>query len=267
MNRWIVIARDFSPAVLDHVSSMKELPQKFVVGNRFLVGKGEEARFRLSDRWAKVAFDWYSDRSQDGMDVAADKFVTEFCTVAKHAESWEKAQKKVFGVVATGFRAFQRAVDKLQHETRRKAILAWLRDPELRKLPHFGLEELVALVAEMERTKAGAHKTEPNARPAQPASGPLAAHEQGAGAASAELEGGEEQDDIMGTDSAEDQDPVMSKAMALADIALTSVSVHQDSVAWTNEVQTAVFPSSRSIIYVECPTPKAHVFRLVEVCS
>ena len=62
-----------------------------------MVGKGEEARFRLSDRWAKVAFDWYSDRSQDGVDVAADKFVIEFCAVAKHAESWEKAEK-------TGFR-------------------------------------------------------------------------------------------------------------------------------------------------------------------
>ena len=61
-----------------------------------MVGKGEEARFRLSDRWAKVAFDWYSDRSQDGMGVAAEKFVTEFCTVAKHAEPWEKAQNKCF---------------------------------------------------------------------------------------------------------------------------------------------------------------------------
>ena len=87
-----------------------------------------------------------------------------------------------------------------------------------------------------------------------------AAPEQVAVAASTELEGGEEQDDIMGTDSAEGQDPLISKAMALADISLTSVSVHQDSAAWTNEVQTAVFPSSRSIIYVECPTSKAHVF-------
>ena len=92
-------------------------------------------------------------------------------------------------MVATGFRAFQRAVDKLQHETGRKAILAWFRDTELKKLPHFGLEELVALVAEMERTKAGANKSEPNAGPAQPASGPLAVREQGAGAASAELDG------------------------------------------------------------------------------
>ena len=78
----------------------------------------------------------------------------------------------------------------------------------------------------MERTKAGTNKLEPNAGPAQPASGPPAAHEQGAGAASAELEGGDEQDDVVGTDSAEDQDLVMSKAMPLADVALTSVRIH-----------------------------------------
>ena len=195
------------------------------------------------------------------MDVAADKFVTEFCTVAKHAESSEKAQKQRFSVLLQLVSVPSNG--QLTNCSMRPGAKQFWRGTAtqtLRKLPHLGLEEMVALVAEMERTKAGANKSELNARPAQPASGPLAAHEQGAGAASAELEGGEEQDDIMGTDSAEDQDPVMSKAMALADIALTSVSVHQDSAAWTNEVQTAVFPPSRSIIYVECPTSKAHVF-------
>jgi hypothetical protein len=91
----------------------------------------------------------------NGTPTTAQSFASDFCLPAKHAEAWEVSQAKVFGVVATGFRAFSRSVERLKMESGRKAILRWVSDPELRKRKNFGLEELNALVEEMERTKAG----------------------------------------------------------------------------------------------------------------
>jgi hypothetical protein len=134
---------------------LRDLPQKFLVGNRFLTGKGDEARFRLGPEWARVALTWYKTAVVNGTPPTAQTFASDFCLPAKHAEAWEVSQAKVFGVVATGFRAFSRSVDRLKMESGRKAILRWASDPELRKRKNFGLEELDALVQEMERTKAG----------------------------------------------------------------------------------------------------------------
>ena len=59
VNRWIIISKDLAAGVLAHLKQFKEVPQSFVVGNKFLVGKGEESRYRLSDEWAKCAFTWW----------------------------------------------------------------------------------------------------------------------------------------------------------------------------------------------------------------
>ena len=88
-----------------------------------------------------------------------------------------------------------------------------------------------------------------------------------AGAASTELEGGEEQDDIMVTDAPEDQDPVMSNTMAIADIALTNVSVHPDSVAWTNWCRLRCSLQVVASSMWSAQHPKHMCFRIVEVGS
>lgn len=155
--RWIVLARDLHEEVRHHLMALglRDLPQRFIVGNRFLTGKGDEARFRLGPEWARVALMWYKTAVANGTPPTAHTFASDFCLPAKHAEAWQVSQAKIFGVVATGFRAFSRSVERLKMESGRKAILRWASDPELRKRKNFGLEELNALVEEMERTKAG----------------------------------------------------------------------------------------------------------------
>lgn len=54
--RWITLARDLSGEVLQHVTrlGLRDLPMKCVIGNKYLIGKGCDAKLRLSDPWAKV---------------------------------------------------------------------------------------------------------------------------------------------------------------------------------------------------------------------
>eukprot|EP00974_Lingulodinium_polyedra_P083946 8127574-Lingulodinium_polyedra.AAC.1 len=46
-------AKFFSPALLDHIKGRKELQQGFVMENKFMVGHGDESKFRLSDEYGK----------------------------------------------------------------------------------------------------------------------------------------------------------------------------------------------------------------------
>ena len=159
--RWITVARDFSGEVLQHVTALgsRDLPMKCVFSNKYLVGKGCDAKLRLSDNWAKVAFTLLKERRDAGGVVSAEAFTNEYCAVMKHGEQWARAQEKMFGVVATGFRAFERAVERLQTEKGRRFIYAWMCDAELRKTPHFAQDFLAVLVNEMKKTKAGTNKS------------------------------------------------------------------------------------------------------------
>lgn len=239
ISRWVVLAKDFSQDVLAHISRQRDIPQSFIVGNRFLVGKGEESRFKMADTWAKVAFDWYINQRDAGRAISSDEFVAEFCAPAKHAETWERAQRKIYGVVATGFKVFQRAVDKLQTEQVRRSILVWLNDKELRKQAHFGLEELRVVIKEMESMKAGTNKSDPSAGVTAPTIVPGAA----LAIADSEAARPDEDDVLMVDDPAppEPEDPVLVKAQSLADNEMVHVSVHTEEDAWCAEVLDAIF--------------------------
>ena len=69
VTRWVVLAKDLSPQVLKHISGWRDVPQAFVIGNRYLVGKAAEGKLRLHDEWAIVAFDWYVDAKDQGRAV------------------------------------------------------------------------------------------------------------------------------------------------------------------------------------------------------
>ena len=131
----------------------ENLSQGYIINNKYLVGKNAEARYRLSDEWAKVAFTWMRNARQRNVSVTVETFASDYCLPAKHAESWVKAQVLVFGVVASGFRAFTRAVERLQSDSGRRNIVAWMSNADMKKQKHFGLEESAALVEEMQKAE------------------------------------------------------------------------------------------------------------------
>ncbi len=270
INRWIIIARDFNSEVLQHIALHKDVQQNFIVGNPYLVGKGAETRFRLGVAWAKVAFEWYLARKEAGRTISSDEFISDFCLPAKHAESWERAQLKIYGVVASSFRAFSRVVEKLQSEQGRRNILAWIHDKEVRKQHHFGLEELQVVTAEMQKMKAGTNISNLSAaEEGSPSDAGLSAPRrvdgEAVGTEGHEAVGSEECEELLEAEPtvavpAELEDLVAAKAKELADTDLMHVTFHSSEESWAADVKSNVFPSSKPIVYVECPTSRASVF-------
>ncbi len=269
IQRWRVIARDLSAEVLAHAKSQRNLPMNFIVGNKYLVGKGSEANCKIGDVWAKIAFDWHRDKAAGGPPFPKQVFEEDFCRVAKHGESWERAQKKIFGVTATGFKAFERIVANLKTESGRKAILAWLRNPDLRKQPHFGLEDAAAVIREMEKMKAGTN-------PSLPGNGKTAPEGEGAEAGQAALMMGPDGEampeapadanlffDLETSASPEPENPLLAQARCLADKELLLVTIYVGQGAFQEfsaDVQGHVYPTSKPIVYLECPTSRAATF-------
>ena len=199
--------------------------------------------------------------------MTAECFVNEYCAVMKQAEAWVRAQERTFGVVATGFRAFERAVCRLQSEPGRRAIWAWMRDAEMRKTPNFALDDLTALVAEMQRTKAGTNKSLPDSQGSAASGGEAGSAASADASPSAGAPPSLEEDEeamCMMTEAAEEQqqlvDPVVHKAETLAETELAAVSIHSELRAWAMEVAASVFDACKCIVYIECPTSRLQVF-------
>ncbi len=140
----------------------RALPQALVLGNKFMIGRGEELRFKLSPRYARAAFDLLFEKVDTGLTIASAEFASEFCLPMKHVETWEKAQVKIFGACASTFPAFARVINSLQTEAGRQKVLVCLRDrvPLSGRLTGqgthtAGVEECRAVVAEMQKMKAG----------------------------------------------------------------------------------------------------------------
>ena len=56
IQRWISLARDVDQQVLDWVdTNWCELPQAYILGNKFLTGKGEDWRSRLSKQYGVLS--------------------------------------------------------------------------------------------------------------------------------------------------------------------------------------------------------------------
>ena len=270
ISRWLILARDCSEAALNHMTEigLKELPMKYVVENKYLVGKVADARYRLTDDWAKVALTWLGEvlvTSGGGkQNISSEAFVQEFCVPAKHAESWLKAQVKIFGVVATSFRAFHRVAERLRQPTGRQLILKWLQDPQLRSKPNFAIEELDLLVKEMTNTKAGTNKSEGNQAGGSSHVGEPPSDNPPYGLGMDGAPPADEDDDVgclLDVEAAAPVvDPVMEKADQLAVADMASISTHTEQTAFIEELRTAIFPSSRPLVVVECPTSRASVF-------
>lgn len=224
VHRWTILAQHFSENVLKSLGDfgLKNLPQGHVVNNKYLVGRGAEAKCRLTDEWAKVALRWFADA---GAALSSDVFMHEYCLPAKHAETWVRAQERSFGVVATGFRAFTRCVERLKSEAGRRNIMTWLHLQVNPKPPNFGLPEIQAVVDEMARTRAGGKPgVDPDDSVGVTTDGPVGVT---TGADESDNRRGDDEGvsvDMLVEDEPVMADPVIIKAqeLALADMALIS---------------------------------------------
>ncbi len=162
IQRWICLARDLDEDVREHINRRrKDTNQAYIVGNKFLVGKGEETRYKLSARYASVALERLYDKQDLGVSVTASEFAQTYCLPFRHRETWERAMVKTFGVSATGYAGFSRVVKGLQNEQGRVKLLSCVQQ----RIPlggapgsnakNAGIEECRTIMQEMEKMKAG----------------------------------------------------------------------------------------------------------------
>ena len=278
VQRWITLARDLDPAVLAHIDSLwPDLNQAYVIGNKYCVGKGEEARYRLSVHYAKIAFDRLVDKLQMNTNISASCFMSDFCAPFKHLQTWEKSQLKTFGAVASKFPAFQRVVRSLTTEAGRQKLLTCVQD----RIPLSGLqgktggagiEECRTVVAEMVKMLASASAAAESA---------TAGSGREAGVVVVEDDGGlsprgglsptetkptdkeEEEELSLENDLMEkgaDVDPVLVKARELATQELCHVAVHYTADAFERDIKSRIHSSHRVAVFMEAPTSKAKIF-------
>lgn len=280
--RWVCLARDLHPDVLAHIKQhRKHMLANYVVDNKFLLGRGESARFKLSVPYAKTSLDRLFDALDAGKAVSAKDFANDYCMVFKQLETWEKQQVAKFGKVAKYFPAFQRVLRSLQSEAGRQKLMVCMSQ----RLPisgsdsttQYGIEEARAVVVEMQKMKAGSDPTKHGEQQEGSGSGVSLP---GSGVSLQEDQGGvpasgsgvslqEEQDslrmdiddgDLLVEDNGPLKDPVMEKATTLMEAESDHITIHTSRSDFEKDVQTRVLKSHKPIIVIEAPSSKPRVF-------
>ena len=268
VQRWVTLARDLDVDVLTEIQAKRPtLPQSFVIGNKFLTGRGESTRFRLSAKYASVAIEWLLDVTGaiDG-GVSSETFVNEFCLPAKTLELWEQSTIKRFGGVADSFKPFHRVVQSLQKNGRAR-IIACIRQ----RMPlggggktepgtAVGIEECKAVLDELSKMKAGAS-------PSTATEGhPALAESQGSDAAAAEPsraadgDGGEYADLLtVGGEAGPAEDPLAKELQAEVSKQLVHVAIHSEKASFLSDCTSRIVSDEKAIIYVETPSSKAKI--------
>ena len=270
VQRWVQLARDLDAAVLLTIQTKRPtLPQEFVIGNKFLTGRGESQRFRLSAKYASVAIEWLTDLGAGAADgVSSETFVNEFCLPAKTLELWEQSTIKRFGAAADSFKPFQRVVTTLQKNGRAR-IIACIRE----RMPlggggktgpgtSVGIEECKAVLDELSKMKAGAvprasTATEEDSAPAGSQGMDAAAAEP---SCAADGDGGEYADLLtVGGEAGTAEDPLAKELQAEVSKQMVHVAIHSEKASFVSDCTSRIVPAEKAIIYVETPSSKAKI--------
>ena len=95
VQRWITLARDVDREVLAYVEQFwSDLNQAYIIGNKYCIGRGDEARYRLSVHYMMIALDRLVDKLEMNVTVSSPCFVNDYCAPFKHLQTWEKLSSK-----------------------------------------------------------------------------------------------------------------------------------------------------------------------------
>ena len=265
VQRWVALARDLDSDVLAYIQAKQPgMAQDYVINNKYLMGRGESTRFRLSANFAKVAINWLLNEFDKSITVNSQTFVSEFCLPAKTLELWERGTVKQYGVTAQNFKPFQRIVSTLGTSGRQR-ILACIRD----RLPlggkagtPAGIEECRAVIAELSKMKAGTDPSKPKESEGPVASQGRDTPTEGEGPDSQDAgEDGADYGDLLltGTAAAAKEDPVQKQLDMLVEKHLIHVALHSDSKSFLADCSSRICTVNKAIILLEAPTSKARI--------
>ena len=269
--RWVCLARDLDEAVLRHINiRRKNLMAGFVTDNKYLLGRGEAARFKLNSDFAAVALDRLIDNLEGGKTVTAKDFQENYCRAFRQLETWQTSQIKRFGRIAVEFPAFARVVKSLSTEQGRHKLIMCL----TQRLAisgsdgdsHYGIEEARAVVLEMQKMKAGAdpkqHGTAGGVSPEENTGGVSPGEKQNDPSQPTSADAMDIDDGDLLADEPEEkqEDPILQKAEALADAESTHICIHTDRQEFQKDVESRVLSTHKALIVIEAPSSKPKVF-------
>ena len=90
--RWINTAKFLPAGLLVHIKGRNDLQQGFVMDNKYMVGHGDEVKFKLSQEHGKHALNLLFDKLDAGTTVTVEQFIGEFCNPMKTVELWGKTK-------------------------------------------------------------------------------------------------------------------------------------------------------------------------------
>jgi hypothetical protein len=252
VSRWMAVAQDVHADVLDHLKNkrIRDLPQFFIFDNKYFLGRGEEARFKLGPEYATCTLDLVADKILAGHSVTRAVFLSEYCMVMKAIEQWEKSQVKAFGNAASNFPAFHRVMRMLKSEQgRQRAFLCIEQRVPLAGVPGKsdagGIEELRLVVEELHKMKAGgaalADSPPDPAVLALPSTGPPV------GGMTPPDSG--DADDVRVVVEAEHGDPVLDRARSMAEKELSHIVIHETLDGFKNDLKSRVFHDQKVLSF------------------
>ena len=278
IQRWVVLARDFDAELLSLVNEKNpELGQAYIIGNKYLLGTGEEARYRLNKGYAKVALERLFEVLAFSRSLKAEDFVTDVCCPMKHLEMWERQMTRTYGRTATNFPAFTRLVRTLQSEAGRQKVLKCVQQRlslggrASDGYANAGIEECRVIMQEMDKMQAGktpgegAGKDAPqNDSQAEGVGdgqdcGGLPPSQSSQQKAEEEDEEGMMTHDLVQTSYTQGGDPVLARAKDLAQEELVHISVHSNGNDWKEDVSSRVLASHKAIVFIDAPTSKSSI--------
>ena len=270
--RWVSLARDLDAGVLNFIKcSWKTLNQSYVCDNKYLLGRGDGARYKLTSKYAIIALDILKENLDLEKAVNQKTFQSDFCLPLKHLETWERAQLRTFGRVASDFPAFARVVKSLQTDQGRLKIMQCLSS----RLPFsgtgsntpYGIEEARAVVQEMMKMKAGSDPERKEGGVSLSEGGGEASPQDGGvslsgagGGADADTNAIDVDDGDLLIEESVDKNPVLDRAKSLADQDLYHIAVHREQDEFVRDMDSRVLSHRRPIVVIEAPSSKITVF-------
>ena len=243
--RWINTAKFVTEALLSHIRGRKDFQQGFVMDNKYMVGHGDEVRFKLSDEYGKHALNLLFDKLDAGTTITVEQFINEFCHPMKQVELWGKAQRTKFGAAACDkLPAFARVMAMLITERGRLAALQCVRC----KIPlsgsgsDKGIDECQAIVEELQRMKDG---------PAPATAGGGLPPQVGAcgtsGGGLPPQEGAAEDGDFLALELETEDDPIADAARRLVTKDMNHMCVHTTRNTFDNDVVSRALPTQKAV--------------------
>ena len=265
--RWINTAKFLAAELLAHIKGRTDFHQGFVMDNKYLVGHGDDAKFKLTPEYGKHALNLLFDKVDASRTITVEQFITEFCHPVKQVELWEKAQRTKFGSAACDkLPAFARVMTMLVTERGRVATLQCVRC----KIPlsgsgtDKGIDECQLVVEELQRMKDGPKpETTGSTLPAD-----TSASDDAMGGDPQPNEGASADGDFLALELDASEDPVAASARGLVEKDLNHICCHTTKNTFDNDVVSRVLPTQKAVFFIDAVTSKQKVLNeLVEHCA